>query len=93
MTTTNNQHTVLRKDVSSNKMLPKKELIRIVKAKSGEITIDRTGKSDGRGVYIKASLDALEKVKKSNSLSRGLKTKVPDDLYELLKKEIEENWD
>jgi predicted RNA-binding protein YlxR (DUF448 family) len=90
---TNNDHVVLRKDVSTNKMLPKKELIRIVKNKTGEIFIDETGKANGRGVYLRANLEALETVKKTNALARGLKTKVPSELYDLIQKEITENWD
>ena len=35
-----------------NEMKPKKELIRIVKSPEGEISLDLTGKKNGRGAYI-----------------------------------------
>ena len=44
---------------------PKKELIRIVKNKEGEINIDRTGKMQGRGAYICDNIECLEKLIKT----------------------------
>ncbi|QEH61725.1 hypothetical protein SCHIN_v1c05280 [Spiroplasma chinense] len=88
-----NKHVVLRKDVSSNKMFPKLELIRIVKDKEGHIFIDQTRKANGRGVYIRPTLEALEKVKKTRALDRGLKTKVDEGIFDLLLEEIKNNWD
>ena len=35
-----------------NEKKDKKDLIRIVKNKNNEISIDRTGKMEGRGAYI-----------------------------------------
>ncbi|SON65468.1 putative RNA binding protein; putative new fold (fragment) [Latilactobacillus sakei] len=39
----------MRKDVISQEMKPKKEMVRIVKTAEGEISIDPTGKKSGRG--------------------------------------------
>ncbi|WP_338982912.1 RNase P modulator RnpM [Spiroplasma endosymbiont of Othius punctulatus] len=88
-----NSKNILRKEVSTNQMLPKVELIRIVKNKSGEIFVDQTGKANGRGVYLKASLDALQVVRKSRLLERSLKTKLPEEVYLAIEKEIKENWE
>ena len=49
-----------------NEKKDKKELIRIVKNKEGIISIDRTGKQEGRGAYICDNIECLEKVIKSN---------------------------
>ena len=54
----------LRKCVATGEQLPKKELIRIVKNKEGEVSVDPTGKKNGRGAYLKRSLDAIELAKK-----------------------------
>ena len=35
-----------------NEKRPKKELIRIVKQKDGNVELDKTGKMEGRGAYI-----------------------------------------
>lgn len=49
----------LRKCVATGEQLPKKELIRIVKNKEGEVSVDPTGKKNGRGAYLKRSLVQL----------------------------------
>ncbi|MDA3100425.1 YlxR family protein, partial [Staphylococcus pseudintermedius] len=41
----------MRKCILSNEMKPKKEMIRVVKNKEGEISADVTGKMPGRGAY------------------------------------------
>ena len=71
-----------------NDKKPKKELIRIVKNKDGIITIDETGKQEGRGAYICNNLDCLEKVVKSKRLERALEKEISQDVYENLKKII-----
>ena len=78
----------LRKCVATNEQLPKKELIRVVKNKDGEIMIDPTGKLNGRGAYLKRSLEAIELAKKKRSLNRSLSCEIPDEIYEELKKYV-----
>lgn len=75
----------LRKCVATGEQLPKKELIRIVKNKEGEVSIDPTGKKNGRGAYLKRSLDAIELAKKEKILNRVLDTEIPEEIYEELK--------
>ncbi|WP_338969343.1 RNase P modulator RnpM [Spiroplasma endosymbiont of Labia minor] len=83
----------LRKDIASGEMTHKKELIRIVKQNDGTIFIDQTKKANGRGAYLKANLDALAKIKKTNALEKALKTKILDEVYQAIELEIKENWD
>lgn len=54
----------LRKCVATGEQLPKKELIRIVRNKDGEVSVDPTGKKNGRGAYLKRSFDAIELAKR-----------------------------
>ncbi len=63
----------------------KKELIRIVKNKSGQITIDKSGKLEGRGAYICDNKECLEKVIKSKRLERVLETQISQEIYESLR--------
>lgn len=63
----------------------KKELIRIVKDKEGNISIDEIGKSNGRGAYICKNIECLEKAIKSKKLERSLKTKIDLQIYESLR--------
>ena len=78
----------LRKCLATNEQLPKKELIRVVKDKDGVISIDTTGRSNGRGAYLKPSLEAIELAQKRHLLDRALETSVPSSIYEQLKEMV-----
>lgn len=69
-------------------MKPKKELIRVVKNKEDEVSVDLTGKKPGRGAYICKNIDCLEKAFKAKRLDRNLETKISDEIYNKLKEEI-----
>ncbi len=64
---------------------PKKEFIRIVKSKTGEIDIDKTGKMPGRGAYICDNIECLEKLIKSKRLEKVFEMKISDEIYEKLR--------
>ena len=81
---------VLRTCIITKEKLPKKELLRIVRTPEGNIEVDLTGKTNGRGAYIKKDLEVLEKAKKGNALGKHLETSIPDDVYEQIKNIIEE---
>ncbi len=72
----------MRKCIATNESLPKKELLRIVKTPEGEIKVDLTGKLNGKGAYIKKSLEALEIIKKKKSLDHLFEMKVDEKVYE-----------
>ena len=63
----------------------KKDLIRIVKNKENQISIDKTGKQEGRGAYICDRIQCLEKVIKSKRLEKILDIKIPEEVYENLR--------
>ena len=75
----------LRKCLATNEQLPKKELIRVVRNKEGQVFVDATGKMNGRGAYLKRSLEAIEIAKKKKVLSRSLQVEIPDEIFEELK--------
>lgn len=81
----------LRMCLGCQEMKPKKELIRIVRNKENEISVDFTGKKAGRGAYICKSTDCLSKAIKAKRLERAFETSISDDIYETLKKQLEEN--
>lgn len=68
-----------------NEKKDKNELIRIVKNKDNMISIDRTGKQEGRGAYICDDINCLEKVIKSKRLERVLDIKISEKIYENLR--------
>ena len=59
----------LRKCLATGEQLPKKELIRVVRNKEGEVFVDPTGKKNGRGAYLKRSQEAIDIAKKKKVLS------------------------
>lgn len=64
---------------------PKKELLRIVKDKENVISIDLTGKKNGRGAYICNNVECLEKAIKSNRLSKSFEQSIDKEIYEKLR--------
>ena len=63
-------------------MKPKKELVRIVKSPEGEISLDLTGKKNGRGAYICKSRECLDKARKAKRLEKALETQIPENVYD-----------
>ena len=84
-----NRKIPLRTCVVSKEKLPKHELIRVVKNNENIVFVDLTGKSNGRGAYIKKDMDVLEKAIKSKALERHLEIEIPESIYEELKNIME----
>lgn len=78
----------LRKCTGCNEMKPKKELIRVLKTTEEEIILDKTGKKNGRGAYLCNSLECFKQARKTKGLERSLQIKIPDEIYEILEKEL-----
>lgn len=74
----------LRRCAATGEMLPKKEMIRIVRSKEGEVSVDLTGKKSGRGTYVSKSEEAVETARQKRSIESQLKTAVPDEVYDEL---------
>ena len=68
--------------VVTREKFPKKELIRVVKNKDGEVFVDETGKQNGKGAYLKKDKEVIEKAKKNKILDRILEIDIPDSVYE-----------
>jgi predicted RNA-binding protein YlxR (DUF448 family) len=64
-------------------------LIRVVRSPTGVVVVDERGKLPGRGAYLCANPECLEKARKTKALSRALKTEIPDELYGRLKEYVE----
>lgn len=74
----------LRKCAATGEMFPKKEMIRVVRPKEGEVAVDLTGKKSGRGTYVSKSEEAVEKARENRALEAQLKTAVPNEIYDEL---------
>lgn len=80
-----------RKCVVCNDRDSKRSLLRIVKTKEGEIFLDLTGKANGRGAYICASAECIEKAVKTRALNRAFKMEISQEVYDKLKEELKKH--
>ena len=72
-------------------MKNKKEMMRVLKPAEGPIVLDMTGKKNGRGAYLCMTKECLQRARKSKGLERSFKMTIPDELYENLEKEFDED--
>lgn len=79
----------LRKCTGCGEMKEKKSLIRVLLGTDGSISIDDTGKKNGRGAYLCRNLSCLNKAIKTKGLERSLKTSISAEIYEQLKNDYE----
>lgn len=81
----------LRMCLGCGEMLPKRELLRVVKSPEGEVSLDPTGRKSGRGAYICHSLDCLRLARKKRSLERAFSCKIEDEVYDAMEGELAGN--
>jgi len=89
----------MRKCLGCGEMFPKKELVRVVKTKTGEengeetylISLDKTGKASGRGAYVCKKVKCLEIAEKAKRFQRALECQIPVEVFEKMKAELEED--
>lgn len=75
----------LRMCIACREMKDKRELLRIVKDKEGNIFVDESGKQNGRGAYVCKSKDCIDKLQKQKLLNKTFKTNIDDVVYEKIK--------
>lgn len=73
-----------RKCVACGKNSNKSNLIRVVKNNENNIFVDRSGRANGRGVYICNNKECIVKVIKNKDLDRSFKTNVKKEIYDEL---------
>lgn len=78
----------IRMCVACREGKPKRELVRVVKNKEGEVGVDTTGKAQGRGAYLCASEQCLEKAVKTRALSRALECEMTPEIQAEIRRVI-----
>ena len=78
----------MRMCLCCREMKPKRELVRVVLNKEGQIGVDLTGKAAGRGAYLCREAECVAKLRKTRALDRGFSRAVDDAVYEQLQKEL-----
>ena len=79
-----NKKIPMRMCIGCNEMKPKRELIRVVKPKDGEIALDLTGKLAGRGSYICRRAECLRLAQKARRLEKSFSCRVAPEVYEVM---------
>ena len=69
----------------------KKELIRVVRGTDGTVSLDFSGKLNGRGAYLCPDPECLKKARRAKSLERSLEVPIPDQVYDRLEQEMGAN--
>jgi len=80
----------LRQCLGCRQMFEKRALVRIVRSAEGEISLDFKGKKPGRGAYVCKNMECLSKVKKTKAIERAFSCTVPDEVFEQLFVQMED---
>lgn len=80
-----------RQCLGCREMKNKKDLIRVVRSPEGAISLDFKGKKPGRGAYVCPDPQCLAKARKSRALERAFETAIPEEVYDLLERQMGED--
>ena len=80
----------IRQCMGCREQKAKNELLRVVRAPDGTVSLDFRGKASGRGAYICRSADCLRRAVKSRALERSLETTIPEEVYLRLQQQMED---
>ena len=80
----------VRQCVGCGEMKNKKVMMRVLRTPEGETVLDKTGKKNGRGAYLCISKECLQKARKNKGLERSFKMSIPNEVYDSLEKEFDE---
>lgn len=78
----------MRMCVGCREMKPKRELIRVVRAPDGAVSLDPVGKKPGRGAYVCRSEECLKRAIKQKQLERQLEVQLTEEVAEQLRQTI-----
>lgn len=79
----------MRMCTGCSEMKPKRELLRIVRDKEGNISLDLKGKASGRGAYICNSKQCFEKALKTKRIERQLSVQLPQEIILQIEAELD----
>ena len=69
----------------------KKAMLRVVRKTDGTAVLDFSGKLNGRGAYVCPDPECLRKAQRSKALERCLEVTIPQEVYDLMVREMEAN--
>lgn len=78
----------LRQCLGCREMKPKGELIRVVRAPDGAISLDFRGKKPGRGAYLCPDPECLARARKGRALERAFSAQIDPGVYAALEEQM-----
>ena len=67
----------------------KRAMLRVVRGTDGSVSLDFSGKLNGRGAYVCPDPECLNNALRSRALERCLETPIPQEVYDRMVKEME----
>lgn len=78
----------MRMCLGCGEMKPKRELIRVVKSKEGDISLDLTGRKSGRGAYICRDIECFQKARKARKFEKTFSCRISEEIYDSMEGEL-----
>lgn len=78
----------LRRCSGCGESKPKRELVRVVRAQDGAVSLDLTGRKPGRGAYVCPSAACLAKARRAKRFERALEVTIPEEIFDAMAAEI-----
>ena len=78
----------MRMCLGCNEMKPKREMIRVVKSKEGEISLDLTGRKSGRGAYICKNVQCFQNARKARRFEKSFSCMISNEVYDGMEAEL-----
>jgi len=69
----------------------KRDLLRIVRTKDGDVFVDPSGRANGRGAYICTTSECFERAMRKGRLGPALRVRLAEDDAERLRHDFEES--
>ncbi len=80
----------IRTCIGCNGSADKRDLIRVVRAPDGHVTVDPSGKANGRGAYVHAATECFDAALARRRFDSALKVRLLDDDIDRLRREFDE---
>lgn len=78
------KHVPQRTCIGCRKIRSKRQMVRLVRTREGQLVIDETGKRNGRGAYLCRQRSCWEPILKGKQLGRALKMDIGEEEKEML---------
>lgn len=67
----------------------KREVVRFVRTPAGTVDVDATGKANGRGAYVHATLECFESAIRKHKIASALRTTIDEEDISRLRADFE----